>query len=54
MVREGVDMPQAIYHVRATIGVLQEALSKGETFDIRAQLPAEYNRLFETGNGAQA
>jgi uncharacterized protein (DUF2267 family) len=48
--REGVDLPQAVFHSRAVIEVLQEAVSRGEIKDIRAQLPADYNRLFEAGS----
>jgi len=40
---------KAIYHARAVIAVLYEAVSPGEMADIRAQLPAEYARLFEPG-----
>lgn len=47
--REGVDVPKAIYHARAVIAVLYEAVSLGEMADIRAQLPAGYVRLFEPG-----
>jgi uncharacterized protein (DUF2267 family) len=47
--REGVDLPKAMYHARAVIAVLYEAVSPGEMADIRAQLPAEYARLFEPG-----
>ena len=45
--REGVDLSRAIYHARAVIAVLYEAVSPGEMDDVRAQLPAEYARLFE-------
>jgi uncharacterized protein (DUF2267 family) len=45
--REGVALPKAIYHARAVIAVLSEAVSPGEIADVRAQLPAEYARLFE-------
>jgi uncharacterized protein (DUF2267 family) len=48
--REGVDLPKAIFHAKAVISVLQEALTKGEVNDIRAQLPAEYSRLFDAGS----
>jgi len=48
--REGVDLPKAIYHARAVIEVLKEAISKGEMDDVRAQLPAEFDRLFEAGS----
>jgi len=47
--REGVDLPKAIYHARAVIAVLYEAVSPGEMADVRAQLPAEFTRLFEPG-----
>lgn len=47
--REGVDLPKAIYHARAVIAVLYEAVSPGELADIRAQLPAEFSQLFEPG-----
>ncbi len=33
--------------------VVQEALTKGEINDIRTQLPAEYNDLFEAGNQSE-
>jgi uncharacterized protein (DUF2267 family) len=45
--REGVDLPKAIYHARAVVGVLAEAVSNGEIADVRSQLPADYARLFE-------
>jgi uncharacterized protein (DUF2267 family) len=45
--REGVDGPKAIYHARAIIAMLYEAVSPGEMADVRAQLPADYGRLFE-------
>ena len=45
--REGVDVPKAIYHARAVIAVLSEAVSPGEMADVRAQLPADYAWLFE-------
>ncbi len=48
--REGVDLPDAIFHARAVIEVVSEAVSKGEMDDVRAQLPAEFDRLFESGS----
>jgi uncharacterized protein (TIGR00106 family) len=42
----GVDLPQAVYHARAVVSVLQEAVSPGEMRDVREQLPAEYAALF--------
>ena len=47
---EGVDLPEAIHHARAVVSVLNEAVSKGEIDDIRAQLPVEFNPLFESGS----
>lgn len=47
--REGVDLPVAAFHARAVIEVLQEAVSGGEIEDVRAQLPADYDPLFEAG-----
>jgi uncharacterized protein (DUF2267 family) len=48
---EGVDVPEAIFHAQAVIAVLCEAVSQGEIDDVRAQLPAEFDRLFEPGRG---
>lgn len=48
--REGVDLPDSIFHARAVIEVVSEAVSKGEMDDVRAQLPAEFDRLFESGS----
>ena len=48
--REDVDLPKAVYHARAVMEVLSEAVSKGEMDDVRAQLPAEFDRLFEAGS----
>jgi uncharacterized protein (DUF2267 family) len=45
--REGVDPSAAVFHARAVIEVLSEAVSTGELDDVRAQLPAEFERLFE-------
>ena len=47
--KEGVDKPVAVFHARAVIDVLQEAASAGEIDNIRAQLPEEWNPLFEQG-----
>ena len=48
--REGVDLPDAIFHARGVIEVLDEVVSKGEMEDVWAQLPAEFDRLFEIGS----
>jgi uncharacterized protein (DUF2267 family) len=47
--RKGVDPPQAVFHARAVIEVLGQAVSQGELDDVRTQLPAEFDRLFEAG-----
>lgn len=51
--RENVDRSDAMAHARAVIEVLGEAVSKGEMDDVRAQLPAEFDRLFEAGSTGQ-
>lgn len=51
--RERVDLPDAVFHARAVIEVLSLAVSKGEMDDVRAQLPAEFARLFEAGSTGQ-
>lgn len=48
--RESTDLPAAVHHARAVISVLQEAVSPGQIADVRAQLPEEYNSLFESGS----
>ncbi|GLV60274.1 hypothetical protein KDH_70940 [Dictyobacter sp. S3.2.2.5] len=48
--RERVDVQKATFHARAVIDVLKEAVSQGELKDARAQLPADFNRLFEAGS----
>lgn len=45
--RAGVDMPDAVYRAKVVMNVLEEAISGGEMRDLRAQLPDEYNHLFE-------
>jgi uncharacterized protein (DUF2267 family) len=51
--REGVDHPDAVYHARVVMEVVGEAVTQGEMDDVRAQLPAEYNPLFEGGSAGQ-
>lgn len=48
--REGVDYQQSVFHARAVIEVLKEAVSPGEIADVRAQLPAEFGPLFEASS----
>jgi uncharacterized protein (DUF2267 family) len=45
--KEGVDLPDAVHHARSVISVMQQAVTAGELDDVRAQLPDEYNPLFE-------
>ncbi|PSB15627.1 DUF2267 domain-containing protein [filamentous cyanobacterium CCP2] len=49
--RERVDLPQAVYHARVVLEVMGEAVSQGEMDDIRAQLPNEYDPLFQGSQG---
>jgi uncharacterized protein (DUF2267 family) len=46
----GVDLPQAIFHARVVMEVLQEAVSPGQINDVRAQLPNEFDPIFEAGS----
>lgn len=48
--REKADMPDAVYHARVVLEVLGEALTPNEWEQLRAQLPAEYDSLFEAGS----
>lgn len=48
--KETADLPDAVHHARAVIDVLQEAVTPGEIDDLRAQLPDDYNPLFEAGS----
>ncbi|MCF6158264.1 MAG: DUF2267 domain-containing protein [wastewater metagenome] len=45
-----VELPDAVHHARAVIAVLCDAVSAGEINDALAQLPAEYDDLFEAGS----
>jgi uncharacterized protein (DUF2267 family) len=45
--REGIDVGKAAYHARVVIEVLGEAVSLGEMRDVHAQLPDEFDPLFE-------
>ncbi|MBV9231191.1 MAG: DUF2267 domain-containing protein [Chloroflexi bacterium] len=48
--REGVAIVDADYHSRVVIGLLAESVTMGEIEDIRAQLPADFAKLFEVEN----
>ncbi|MGE5620546.1 MAG: DUF2267 domain-containing protein [Sphingomonadaceae bacterium] len=43
-VREGVELPLAIFHTRAVIDTLKEAVSPGILDKVLDQLPEEYDR----------
>jgi uncharacterized protein (DUF2267 family) len=45
--REGASVSEAAFHAAAVVSVLDDAVSRGEMDDVRAQLPKEYDRLFE-------
>jgi uncharacterized protein (DUF2267 family) len=49
----GVDLPQSVYNTRAVIHVLQDAVTPGLLHKMRAQLPDDYNPLFEAGMEGQ-
>lgn len=42
-----VDLPDAVHHARVVMSVLEEATTPGEMADVRAQLPDEFDDLFE-------
>ena len=48
--REGVDLPVAVYHARVVMEVLTEAVSPGVLDKVRDQLPDEYDKLFQAGS----
>lgn len=48
--QEKTDLPEAAHHARAVVSVLGEAVAQGEIEDVRAQLPQEYDPLFESGS----
>ncbi|MBX6377831.1 MAG: DUF2267 domain-containing protein [Clostridia bacterium] len=48
--REEVELPEAVHHARAVMDVLQDAVTPGVIENIRAQLPDEYDPLFESGS----
>lgn len=52
--REGADLPDAVYHSKIVMSVLQEAVTPGEMRDLRAQLPDEFNDLFELNGGKRS
>jgi uncharacterized protein (DUF2267 family) len=49
--REGQNLPDAVFHARAVVEVLGQAVSAGEMRDIREQLPKEWDPLFGGAEG---
>lgn len=45
--RENADYPDAQYHAQAVMTLVDEAVPESELQDLRANLPAEYDDLFE-------
>lgn len=45
--REGTELPDAVHHARAVVGVVREAVSPGEFDDIKTQLPEEFEELLQ-------
>lgn len=48
--REGVEVPEAVFHARCVIEVVDEATQPGTLAKVRQQLPDEYDRLFAAGS----
>ena len=48
--KEKVDKPDALFHIRAVMSVLIEAVTPAEMLDVLAQLPEEYSKLVESGS----
>lgn len=46
----GVDEPAAVFHARCVLEVVDEATTGDLMGKMRAQLPAEYDRLFSAGS----
>lgn len=49
-VREGIEVPEAEYHVRVVLALLAEVITMGEVEDIKAQLPPDLAKLFDVEN----
>ena len=48
--REHEDLPAAVFHARAVVDVLTDAVAPGVMEKVRGQLPEDYQRLFEAGS----
>ncbi len=50
--KEGVGLNAGIWHARAVLDVLSQAVSAGELDDVKAQLPDDYLRFFSGAEGS--
>ncbi len=48
--REGADRPEAAFHARVVLEVVDEATTGGLMDKVREQFPAEFDRLFAAGS----
>ena len=48
--REQVDYPEAVFHARCVVEVLDEATTGSLTGKVREQLPSDFDPLFESGS----
>lgn len=48
--REGTELPEAVFHARCVIEVVDEATTDRLLDKVREQLPDEFDRLFEAGS----
>lgn len=51
--RESVDRPDAVFHARVELEVVDEATTGNLISKVREQLPPEFDRLFEAGSEGQ-
>lgn len=49
-VKEGAGLNTGVFHARAVISVLEDAVSAGEIGDIRSSLPTQFAPLFDSGS----
>jgi uncharacterized protein (DUF2267 family) len=51
--KEAIDKPDSVYHARAVIEVLQEAVAPQALNKVKSNLPDDFNPLFEAGSTGQ-
>lgn len=51
--RGGADRPQAVFHARVVLEVLEEATSGALMAKVREQLPAEFDRVLDAGSAGR-